>query len=319
MRTLRSKPFPLSECYRLLVNRTGTMPVPRMQRYVDGGSYVLYREHAGLANRLRLHCLASAYAKRTGRQLVVDWRRNRFCYAEFHDLFVGGPTSMAALPWRERWALHWEARFNAKTLGAGTLPNGAGVEMMPEYRRRTVILKADIESSVEKGSRLGPYHDEVVRELIPVPEVRQALDRFVPQSEDFRVGIHIRTGDFVRAHGAALPSVDRYLEVARTVLRARPDVRFVLVTDADSRTIARLVSELPMMTREKQNTRTTREGIRDALVDLLALSRTELVVGTPFSSFSGVAAMLGGRPLIRVREGWEDVLERILACRVSPR
>jgi hypothetical protein len=46
--------------------------------------------------------------------------------------------------------------------------------------------------------------------------------------------------------------------------------------------------------------RTTKEGMQDALVELYTLSGTSQILGSYWSSYSKVAAELGGIPLTRV-------------------
>ena len=61
----------------------------RLSRWHRGPLYVTYDGLDGLANRLRLHFLAHAYALQSRRRLVTQWVRNENCYAGYHDLFDG--------------------------------------------------------------------------------------------------------------------------------------------------------------------------------------------------------------------------------------
>jgi hypothetical protein len=52
---------------------------------------------------------------------------------------------------------------------------------------------------------------------------------------------------------------------------------------------------------KKHDNRTSVDGVREWLIELLLLSRCAAVIGTGRSSFSHVAALAGGRPVVRVK------------------
>ena len=274
--------------------------------------YVTYLERSGLANRLRLHCLAQAYALKTGRTLVVDWKPNRHCHATYDDLFLAGPPSLDSLPPAERKTIRLARIFNSHSYGRGTLPNNLGVDALNDSPKRLVILKPDLEASVENGSRLGRYHKAVIDGLNPKPEINSAIARFLENIPSMRVGLHVRMGDFVKKYGSSLPPISRYIDIVSAILVKRPDANIVLVSDAEEEELRPLLAAVKCHTRDKINIRTSTEGIRDALVDMMVLAQTDLVISTPSSSFSAVAAMLGSKPLLRADENWESKLPAIL-------
>ena len=53
--------------------------------------------------------------------------------------------------------------------------------------------------------------------------------------------------------------------------------------------------------RPKVFDRTSVAGVRESFVDLLLLSRCTAVIGTAKSSFSNIAALIGRRPLLKVK------------------
>ena len=273
--------------------------------------YVIYNNHDGLANRLRLHCLAYAYALKTKRKLVIDWKRNVYCYATYHDLFVGGSSSLTMLsPW-ERGYLRFAKRFNRYSFDPNTLSDGDGVESLVNLPHRVVDV-SNLNSSTGKGSRLGPYHQEVLKSLIPRPEIQEKVNQFLDRFQSPTVGIHVRLGDFFYKYGAALPSVERYIQMVRTITKFWPDAVFILVSDGDEETLKPLLSAGKCKVRPKVNLRQFLEGMQDALTDLFVLSATDLVVSTPNSSFGGFAATLGNKPVVRATEDWEQILNKAI-------
>ena len=273
--------------------------------------YVIYNNHDGLANRLRLHCLAYAYALKTKRKLVIDWKRNVYCYATYHDLFVGGSSSLTMLsPW-ERGYLRFAKRFDRYSFEPDTLSDGDGVESLVNLPHRVVDV-SNLNSSTGKGSRLGPYHQEVLKSLIPRPEIQEKVNQFLDRFQSPTVGIHVRLGDFFYKYGAALPSVERYIQMVRTITKFWPDAVFILVSDGDEEALSPLVNAGNCKIRPKINTRCSVEGMQDALVDLLVLAATNLIVSTPYSSYGGFAAMYGNKTIVRATEGWMKELDEVI-------
>ena len=276
-----------------------------------GIRYVTYDNYDGLANRLRLHCLAYAYALKTKRKLIVNWKRNANCYATYHDLFVGGPYSFTLLSQWERLYFRFVKRFDCYSFEPDTWLDGDGVETLENVPNRVVEV-SNLDASTGKGSRFGLYHKEVIRSLIPRPEIQENVNQFLYQLNSPTVGIHVRLGDFVDKYGAALPSVEHYFAIIQRITKLWPDAVFILVSDGDKEKLSPLFNAGNCKIRPKINTRRTIEGMKDALVDLLVLAATDLVVSTPYSSYGGFAAMLGNKSIIRATEGWEQKLDKAI-------
>ncbi|WP_143755411.1 hypothetical protein [Gloeocapsopsis sp. IPPAS B-1203] len=270
-------------------------------------SYVTYFNGDGLANRLRLHCLAYAYALNTKRKLIVNWKRNNNCYATYHDLFVGGPCSYELLGLGERLFFRSVKRFDCYSFEEGRLTNGENVESLinPPHR---VVSVSNLEASTGGGSRLGSYHQEVLKSLLPRPEIEERVSQFMAQFKSPTVGIHVRQGDFINKYNTALPPVKRYVAIVRLLAQLWPSAVFILVSDGNEEVLMPLLDTGKCKIREKVNERHTLEGVQDALIDLLILARTNLVISTPYSSFGGFAAMLGNKPIVRAQEDWETQL-----------
>lgn len=269
--------------------------------------YVTYHNRHGLANRLRLHCLAYAYALKTQRKLIVEWQRNDYCYATYHDLFVGGP-SLAQLPSWERWYFRFAKRLDYGSFEPGTLSDGSGVESLVDLPSRVVDV-SNLEANTERGSRLGSYHQEVIKSLTPRPEIEQKVNEFLRHFKSPIVGIHVRLGDFVSKYGGALPPVDRYVAIVQRIAKFQPDTVFIVVSDGDEETLKPLLDAGECRVRPKVNSRQTLEGMQDALADILILATTDILVTTPYSSFGSFAAMLGSKPLVYASVNWERQLD----------
>lgn len=285
---------------------------------------VTYHCPSGLANRLRLHCIAQAYAMYTGRRLLVEWERNHVCHAQFHDLFDSELQSVEQLPLLERLSLFVDRKLSCHQFGRGSLPGGYDVTMLPDVSDRIVHFRADTEASIDNGSRMGSYKERVISSLTPIAEVTDRVDQFMERMDKkcFLVGIHIRMGDFVRKYGDGLPPLKRYIDIATYIVQSCPEVQFILVSDGGNKVIHAIQNELGDVVQMRcgmENSRTSVKGLKDALTDMVLLSKCDIVIGTPDSSFSAFGALLGNVPLIRADHSWQNNLSRTLATRTDGR
>ena len=274
--------------------------------------YVTYDVSSGLANRLRMHCLTYAYALKTERKLVVNWHRNTSCYAVYHDLFVDEAPSLTSLsPW-EGWYFRLVKKLDVGSFKPNVLSNDCSVEDLVDLPAKVVDM-SDIDAFSGRRSRLGIYHERVVKSLIPRTEILRKVDQFLCtlKSAAF-VGIHVRLGDFVSKYSDKMPPIERYVAIVQKISELRPNTVFIVVSDGDEEALSPLLDTGKCIMRPKVNTRITIEGMQDALVDLLILAKTDFVVSTPYSSFGGFAAMFGNIPIVRASAEWRQDLEEAL-------
>lgn len=288
------------------MTRVGSVEFLRTLRYVT------YVNDSGLANRLRLHCLAYAYALRTNRKLVVDWARNSYCFANYHDLFEGGPPSVGDLPILERLVFRVLKRTHRRVFTNQFLSGSHQVDSFPDVPQRVVLFHPDVHAGVQWGGRLGRYRQATLDSLVPRQEIARKAQEFSAGIGSPSVGLHIRQGDFRDIYGEDFARPDRFLAIARNIQDRMPNVSFVLATDADDATVRCFCEELPCQFRPRLNSRDDTDGIREALVDMLVLSRTDLVVSTPDSSFGGFAAFMGSKPLVRADGAWKEQFDGAL-------
>jgi hypothetical protein len=166
-----------------------------------------------------------------------------------------------------------------------------------------------------------------LRTLIPRAEFIEAVNRFA--LPPLTVGVHIRRGDPTREF------IDEYrrsedahfIAIMQAVLDAVPGTQFFLATDHPPTEVRlRELFGHRILTYRKTSLLRHRQAIREAMMDLLLLSRTAAVIGTHFSTFSEGAAMLGsGLPIFATAEtatkqlaATTDSIVAALETRTSP-
>jgi len=164
------------------------------------------------------------------------------------------------------------------------------------------------------------------RELRPVAAVTEIIDLltrdFAPQvpiendgaveiagpgvSAPVTVGVHFRQTDNTHFYEGAIPSAAYHAHMDRAIERF-PNARFFVAADtAQARDVTRRRYGDRILTHVTESSdvdprlgdRYARLGQQAALADLIALSRTSIIIGTRFSSFSYVPAVWGDVPVI---------------------
>ncbi len=242
---------------------------------------------------------AIALARAAGQPLVVYWLKNRYLNCSFHRLFE--PIADVAVIDVETGPLR--SLFGADSLRYrfGTLHEPADLFLGNEQIEKYRADGTDLVSLVSQADHT------VVITYYRFMKGRDALSDFRPRQEILAeverawtgfgagdlTGIHIRGTD--NAQALEKSPVDSFIMRMEQEVERDPTTRFFLATD-DPETERRVRQRFPerVFTRPKVFARDKASGVRDALVDLLLLSRCRLIIGSHWSSFSETAAELGG-------------------------
>lgn len=271
----------------------------------------------GLCNRLRAIASAAGIAARTDRALVVIWRPDPHCEARLGDLFrYSGAVieDAAADDLRARSARVYNymeiepgARFEEPILAGGDRIDG------DVYVRSAYPL-------------VSPYHDRTaehrfLRELVVSDPVRALVERPRPRPD---IAVHIRmasgpgfehlpyeSADNWPGHRHAellewrrASHADRFLARLETLLAEGCDRRIFVAADLEqtyARLAARLGHRVDRLERDRYD-RSARQ-LQFAVADLMLLARAPFLLASGWSSFSDMAARLGGRGMRVERSG----------------
>ena len=262
---------------------------------------------AGLCNRMRV--VASAYecARRLGYPARVLWcGRNKDCKVRFDALFQ--PIDLPDLVVEETNAMLAESSSLRLLYLPSLLRRMRYSKVYENYNFRNPGGKPSLEEQLaidnpEKRVAVYSMHQcgpnfPLSRLFRPVPPIEERIAALLQGGSGPVVGVHIRRTDHVEAIRHA--SVKRYEDMMEAELRQRPDVRFYLATD-DSLVKEHMLEHFGkdrIITAQMDLARDSRAGMEGAVVDLFALSRTEKIIGSYYSSYSEIAAELGGIELI---------------------
>jgi hypothetical protein len=263
----------------------------------------------GLGNRMRVMASALALARDADQRLTVYWLKNKNLNCRFGSLFepikgvrvIDIETGRIGPLFSARSALFWVSN---KVRVRRPHDVYLGSVELEEYPTKSVDL-----ASVVRGARrcgietygrfygCAPHYEDFKPSKVVLAEADSTA---ADVGADGLVGVHIRRTDNDAA--TQVSPVELFIERMRREVDQDPEVRFFLATD-DPMTEERVRSCFPgkVTTRPKVLARDRAEGARDALVDMLVLSRCRLILGSYWSSFSETASELSGTRLEIVR------------------
>ena len=250
----------------------------------------------GLCNRMRMIASAIELGQRTQKKVILIWLKSDECSAEFRELFADNPllhrvieldtSFVARLKFKAlRLALKLARfKFFDQTKTESHLSDQA--YWVNQASSKHLFIHSHSDFFDDKSS---------LTSFIPHPLLVAEIEKHPNHS---RIGIHIRGQDNVRAkemRGAAM-----FEGIITQITQDDPNQEFFLATD-EPITEKSLIEQFPgkvFLYNKKSRSRSDSQGIKDAVVDLYALSRCKNLIGSYWSSFSEIAARLGNIELL---------------------
>jgi len=271
----------------------------------------------GLCNYLRVLIFAQYYAKLSKRHLRLIWLKSHVLFCDFSDLFENKIDRLDDI----------------RELNDSAIVKSYGEDPSIYFSDAKIIYM------VTSGLRYAPGKREIVwqkaaenfNKLTPVKNIRETVTFFRKKYfSAHMLGVHIRRGDLAyyrkvkeREGHASMDSrfeheIDLYLDKHR-------NARIFLATDEGAPECLRepyVHKSSALVERYKRTyknriviypkrtlARNTKEGIQDALIDLMLLNHTNFLIGTHESAFSKLATM---RNVSRVKDGNIDKCRKLI-------
>lgn len=245
----------------------------------------------GLCNRLRAIASARALARERGDALEVHWDVAYDMNARFSDLFEEPE----------------DFRLVEDGSGAGFFSPAN-----PDYRGEAVMhrnhgafdayVREILSSPVSRDfafDSFADFHGGDFGWLRPKPEIADEVASLRARLPPEFIGLHVRRTDNFKSR--VYSPLRLFVRAVRRELRRAPALGVFLATD-DVRTkrVLRRKFGNRLFTRDDVADRAAPSGVRDAVVDLLLLSRATRIYGSYWSSFSETAARMGGADFVRL-------------------
>ncbi len=260
--------------------------------------------YMGLGNRIR--CIRSAIrlanAKKTS--LKIIWINDEVCPCDFCELFkeiqgakYGIKIKNYKLRNRRYWLLNRDLKGFFKLLYYIFFINGKMNRLIydtilyePDYKQ---ILQEDL--SHQKNVLIRSYSEFFVNNDYVQFNFATQIEDTASQVMDNRecIGIHIRQGD--NREAIQYSPMYLFIDVMESIIKEKPDACFYVSSD-EKKALQCIIEKFPnkcIYYKEKSWDRVTKAGQFSAAVELVCLSRTKIIYGSYWSSFSEEAAKLG--------------------------
>jgi hypothetical protein len=289
--------------------------------------FVVHVMH-GLGNRIRALISAMAFAQSTGRQLVVVWESDEHCRANFVDLFEikAGEQDIIVidelpLEWRQfnsagqhdaiwrDWIL-----YNYMEMDGHGAVKDQTIQDVPQFniyfKSAYVIVGNDKRLT---GWDMANTQLKLLRPAVPVSSLVASTSAFMNLSS--AIGVHIRSAsldmekgiDPIRAYGKDETDVltfwrsysdqETFFTEMRKIIHQDSSATFFVASDnvtAVDQARVLFPGHAFALKRESCDSRAT-ACLQIALADMILLSKTRLLLGSPWSSFTEVAQRFGGK------------------------
>lgn len=252
----------------------------------------------GLGNRMRVVRSAYIMAQSEGWMVDVAFAENAECHCRFSDVFQPiapprgnfriRPARLAdALPSRGNLRL---PRLLRSLAYRRQLYNYSSPSLAAARALLRQCLPAYIATCYEFAGE-----GVAMRQLFrPSAEVERRTGAITRGFGGYTVGMHIRATD--NAEAARRSPYRLFAEAAQAELSRNPQTVFLLATDSES-IRRRFAADFggKAITSPYAPSRSTTEGMLNAAAEMFALSRCDKIYGSHNSSFSEIAAELGGK------------------------
>lgn len=270
----------------------------------------------GLANRMRSIVAGLTLARESGRDYEVVWAVNEELAAKMDDIFML-PEDLnskiiypSALSYKLKYSI---PRRKNLYITALTLRRYSKVffdaqhplsEMMKhsDTPLREIARDPDMDTIfVQSGTIYHPLDKELYRSIFKLnPDMQSRVDGAVELLGKDYIGLHIRRTDNIMARHYSPDSL--FMDKMDEILQINPDAKFYLATDSDKTKMIFVgkYGKGTVISSPRSASRTSLDGIKDAVAEMFILANASKIYGSFYSSFSEAAAIIGNTPLTQL-------------------
>jgi len=291
---------------------------------------LIVRPRGGLANRMQVITSFQILAKYSGRSFELCWGPSQSWSDEdlgdlFENDFPRVPLDEFESYSEDGLDLHNAGRIVTQSKkNTWEWREGSGMHQVFDLAAFPVVTYSGYHRSIwhlrdrAARARLFPNFESdylaTLKEWSPVPSIRNEVERLSASFGPHTVGVHIRRGDAwdypstSPASRVRLSTDAAFMARMDAELEAEPHTNFFLATDsaATEKRFREHYGEAVMVNRDKRFVPSVpeqpKDNQRDAVIDMFALARTQKILANNYSTFSPMAAKIGGIGFERVLE-----------------
>lgn len=249
----------------------------------------------GLCNRMR--AIASAYkiACSIDSKLYVIWNKYDGLNADFYELFLPFKSNNIKIVESNKWLYNINHRkdYLKRALPLRLKYNKIYYQPIEEDNILEKLNSKDNKKNlIISGSSLCNEY-ELSNLFTPTNEIKEKIQNTITSFNNNTIGIHIRRTD--NSESIRVSTTEAFQRKINEELKKEPTTLFYLATDDNciKKEFLKKYGEHIITTIFNTN-RDCLEGMQFAVYDLYCLSSTKKIIGSYFSSYTQIAAKIGG-------------------------
>ncbi len=257
-------------------------------------NYIISAAHGGLSNRIK--CLVSSMdiAKNTGRSILLCWAKNKDCNSTFSELFENKIIEIS----KEDLRKMLKSKDSKVILGGENFSIGNEKYIINDLPFFSFV---DKEQGYDFHKTSPEIRLKIVRYLKGLKIKKSITDEveifYKKKFKGRMVGVHIRKGDFVFIKNGVgnVSSEKMFIKKIKEEIEKNKETKFFLATeDMKTEEMIKKVFSNKIIAYPKKIAKREDEGsVREALIEMLLLSKTEKILGNFKSSFTEMAWSFG--------------------------
>ncbi|MCK4553272.1 hypothetical protein KAT80_03640 [Candidatus Pacearchaeota archaeon] len=250
--------------------------------------HIISTSQGGLSNRIKCLISSMKIAKETNQELVLYWPKDYSCNCNFSNLFEN----------------------KIKEISKENL------RKIIRQKNKKFVLVNDTESKIFSDKINLQYEkipSEIKREILYYlnklkikREILKKVEKFKKSNfSETTIGVHIRGGDFkfIKNKIGHVSNDKQFIKEMKRELEKNPKTKFFLATeDKETENKFLKIFENEIIVYHKKTKKRDEEGsVKEALIEILLLSKTKRILGNFGSTFTEMAWFLGNcKPEIQI-------------------
>lgn len=271
---------------------------------------VILEPRAGLSNRILATATAYHYAKRYNHSVTMLWGIDNSLGIAVEELFQM-PEDIKIVYVTERSIRKVPFKRIRSEIIKAYYRHKADYMIDREFARKACrgIINVDMEKFfkdyetlyVQSYTELMPITDHsIFKMFVPSEQICERGKKVFEQIDENTVGMHIRRTDHVDA--IAMSPLELFLQKLEELMQEDGRKVFLATDDVETEQMIKERWGERILTYEgKTFSRTNEDGMKDGLIDMLALSKCQRIYGSHASTFGLMASYLGDKKLITLQ------------------
>lgn len=257
---------------------------------------------AGLCNRMRAIASGVCISQHYGCPATIYWNNSFGLKADFSNLFQPIIIPNVRIEENKRWLfsigdtrdylLRWPIlKILYHTFFNFTPSKGDVTQLIHLGKKQPLLISC---------YSMGPHYP-LGKLFVPKKDITEKINAIVGKYSANTIGVHIRRTDNKKAIGRS--PISAFTALMNDEIKKDDSVSFYVASD-DEKTKEDLKLMFPnrIITMPQKADRNSIEGMKNAVTELFCLSKTRMIIGSGYSSYSEIAAEIGGISLVYAKQ-----------------